>query len=434
MRRTADARRSHPNRAARLALPAALAAAALVLTGCTADEPEPMPVPSEPAPSPTPFREVAPSGDGRLVIGTLLPTEGDTAGVAAAQIAAVEVAVRELNDNGGVLDEPVTVFHRNSGVEPGDGLEAAFADLVERGVDVVIGPFSDALVEQALPLAAEAGVALISTGATGGIDASGDGYFARVVATDYLQGLTIGQAVVADGASSIAVIASDDAYGEAIADGVAEAAAASDAASSAVVTVTASDTSAASTVADADAVVVATSVALADVTAGMLADLLDAGLSPASLWLASAAAADYSGSLDAGALEGARGALLGADADDEFVERLRFADPFLGGFRWAPEAYDAVLLAALAVTVIGDDGGASIIAGLPQVAREGAPCTSYGECLQFLIDEPDAGLNYEGLSGPLGMRVDGDLDEAAFGLAVYTDENRPVRDGILLTN
>lgn len=434
MRRTADARRSHTHRAARLALPAALAAAALVLTGCTADEPEPMPVPSEPAPSPTPFREVAPSGDGRLVIGTLLPTDGDTAGVAAAQIAAVEVAVRELNDNGGVLDEPVTVFHRNSGVEPGDELEAAFADLVERGVDVVIGPFSDALVEQALPLAAEAGVALISTGATGELVGADEGFFARVVATDYLQGLTIGQAVVADGASSIAVIASDDAYGEALADGVADAAAASDAASSAVVTVTASDTSAASTVADADAVVVATSVALADVTAGMLADLLDAGLSPASLWLASAAAADYSGSLDAGALEGARGALLGADADEQFIERLRFADPFLGGFRWAPEAYDAVLLAALAVTVIGDDGGASIIAGLPQVAREGAPCTSYGECLQFLIDEPDAGLNYEGLSGPLGMRVDGDLDEAAFGLAVYTDENRPVRDGILFTN
>jgi|GEM_PF-1336209 branched-chain amino acid transport system substrate-binding protein len=432
MRCTADVRRSHPHRAARLALPAALAAAALVLTGCTTDEP--MPVPTEPAPSPTPFREVAPSGDGRLVIGTLLPTDGDTAGVAAAQIAAVEVAVRELNDNGGVLDEPVTVFHRNSGGEPGDQLEAAFADLVERGVDVVIGPFGDALVEQALPLAAEAGVALISTGATGELAGADEGFFARVVATDYLQGLTIGQAVVADGASSIAVIASDDAYGEAIADGVADAAAASDAASSTVVTVTASDTSAASTVADADAVIVATSVALADVTAGMLADLLDAGLSPASLWLASAAAADYSGSLDAGALEGARGALLGADADDEFVERLRFADPFLGGFRWAPEAYDAVLLAALAATVIGDEGGASIIAGLPQVSREGAPCTSYGECLQFLIDEPDVGLNYEGLSGPLGMRVDGDLDEAAFGLAVYTDENRPVRDGNLLTN
>ncbi|MGY6499007.1 MAG: ABC transporter substrate-binding protein [Microcella sp.] len=434
MRRFAPARRPHPRRAAMLAMPAALAAAALVLAGCTAGEPEPMPVPAEPAPSPTPFREVAPSGDGQLVIGTLLPTEGDTAGVAAAQIAAVEVAVRELNDNGGVLDELVTVVHRDSGTEPGEQLESAFAELVERGVDVVIGPFADALVEQALPLAAEAGVALISTGATGAIDGSGDGYFARVVATDYLQGLTIGQAVIADGASSIAVIASDDAYGEAIAEGVADAAARNEAASSAVVTVTASSTSDASSVADADAIIVATSLALADVTAGMLDALLEAGADPASLWLTSAAAADYSGSLDPGALEGARGALLGADVDDAFLERLRFADPFVSSARWAPEAYDAVLLAALAATVLGDDGGASIIAGLPQVAREGAPCSSYGECLQFLIDEPEAGLNYEGLSGPLGMRVDGDLDEAAFGLAVYTDENRPVRDGILLTN
>ncbi|MFN3707662.1 ABC transporter substrate-binding protein [Microcella sp.] len=433
MRRTADARRSHHRRAARLALPAALAVSALVLAGCTA-EPEPMPVPTEPAPSPTPFREVAPSGDGQLVIGTLLPTDGDTAGVAAAQIAAVEVAVRELNDNGGVLDEIVTVVHRNSGTEPGDELESAFADLVDRGVDVVIGPFTDALVEQTLPLAAEAGVALISTGATGALEGADEGYFARVVPTDRLQGVALAQGAIADGAASIAVVASDDAYGEAVADGVADAADAAGLDEPTVVTVSSSSAAGVAAAADADAVIVATSTALADITAGMLDDLLGAGLSPASLWLASAAAADYSGSLDAGALEGARGALLGAEADDAFVERLLFADPFLGGFRWAPEAYDAVLLAALAATVIGDDGGASIIAGLPQVSREGAPCTSYGECLQFLIDEPDAGLNYQGLSGPLGLRVDGDVDEAAFGLGVYTDENRPVRDGNLLTN
>jgi ABC-type branched-subunit amino acid transport system substrate-binding protein len=433
MRRTVDARWSHPRRTPRLAVPAALAAAALILAGCTA-EPEPMPVPTEPAPSPTPFREVAPSGDGRLVVGTLLPTDGDTAGIAAAQIAAVEVAVRELNDNGGVLDEPVTVVHRNSGTEPGDQLEAAFAELVERGVDVVIGPYSDALVEQALPLAAEAGIALISTGATGALQGADEGFFARVVPTDRLQGVALAQAAIADGATSIAVVASDDAYGEAVTEGVVEVASAAGLDDPAVITVTPASTAGVAAAAEADAVIIATSTAIADLAGGMLDDILAAGLGADALWLGSAAGGDYSGALEPGALEGARSALLGAEADEAFIERLRFADPFLGGYRWAPEAYDAVLLAALAATVIGDDGGASIIAGLPQVSREGAPCMSYGECLQFLIDEPDAGLNYEGLSGPLGMRVDGDLDEAAFGLGVYTDENRPVRDGILLTN
>ena len=63
------------------------------------------------------------------------------------------------------------------------------------------------------------------------------------------------------------------------------------------------------------------------------------------------------------------------------------------------------------------------------MTREGAPCTSYGECLQFLIDEPDAGLNYEGRSGPLSMRVDGDLDVDGVVIGVYTGENRLVRDG-----
>jgi ABC-type branched-subunit amino acid transport system substrate-binding protein len=430
MRRIHLTRRSP---ARRLTVPAAAAVAALLLAGCTA-EPEPMPVPTEPTPSPTPFRTAAPSGDGQLVIGTLLPTEGDTAGVAAAQIAAVEVAVRELNDNGGVLGEPVTVVHRDSGTAPGDQLAAAFAALVERGADVVIGPFTDALVEQAIPLAAEAGVALISTGATGTVEGTDGGYFARVVPTDRLQGVALGRAAIAERAVSITVIASDDAFGTEVTQGVAEAAEAAELEPPTVITVTESSTSGVARAASADAVIVASSGALADLTAGILDDLISAGLDPASLWLASAATADYSGSLDPGVLEGVRGALLGADADEAFIERLRFADPFLTGYRWAPEAYDAVLLAALAATVIGDEGGASIIAGLPQVARDGAPCTSYGECLQFLIDEPDAGLNYEGLSGPLGLRVDGDLDEAALGLAVYTAENRPVRDGILLTN
>lgn len=414
------------------ALPAALAATALVLVGCTS-EPEPMPTPT-PEPSPTPFRTAAPSGDGAFVVGTLLPTARDLSGVAAAQIAAVEVAVRELNDAGGVLGAPVTVFHRDSGTEPGEQLEAALADLIDRGADVVIGPFTGELVAQAIPLAAEAGVALISTGAVGEAERELDtaGVFARVVPTDRLQGDVLATAALADGAEALAVVASDDATGTEIAAGVADAAERAGVDAPQVVTVTASTAvSAAAEAAEADAVIVAVSAALADTTGGMLEALLDAGVAPASLWLASDAAANYSDELGPGALEGARAALRGAVPDEAFVDRLVQADPALTRFRGAPEAYDAVLLAALAATVLEDDGGATIMAGLPQVARDGAPCTSYGECLQFLIDEPDAGLNYEGRSGSLGMTVAGDIDEPVFGLGVYTDENRAVRDGTL---
>lgn len=429
MRRTALAR---PATSRVRAVPAVLVAAALVLAGCTG-EPEPMPTPTaSPEPSPTPFRTAAPSGDGALVIGTLLPTAGDTAGVAAAQIAAVETAVRELNEGGGVLDQPVTVIHRDSGAEPGDRLTASVADLVARGVDVVIGPTTGPLVEQALPLLAEAGIALISTGATGSSERAADaaGLFARVVPGDAAQGQALAAAAIAAGAETVAVVASDDAYGSDVAAGVDAALTDGGLSAATVITVDASSTPGSVTdAADADAVVVATSAAVSAITGGMLTALLDAGLAPENLLLAGAAAVDYSAGLDAGALAGARGIVTGGAVDAELAGRLALADPFLTTYPFAAEAYDAVLAAALAATVLGDEGGASLIAGLPQVTREGAPCTSYGECLQFLIDEPDAGLNYEGRSGPLSMRVDGDLDVDGIVIGAYTEENRLMRDG-----
>ena len=72
---------------------AVVASSALLLTGCTF---LPMPVPT---PTPTPTA----SGDGVLRIGDMTPLSGPLAGTAAAQAAGIELAVREINEQGGVL-------------------------------------------------------------------------------------------------------------------------------------------------------------------------------------------------------------------------------------------------------------------------------------------------------------------------------------------
>lgn len=108
----------------RTPLISALALAAAItgmLAGCTAETapvPEPKPVQTAPTAS----------GDGVLRIGT--QTEAAAGG--AAIVAGVELAVREINDAGGVNGAPVEVFHR--GVS-----EAAASELVARGVDVILG-------------------------------------------------------------------------------------------------------------------------------------------------------------------------------------------------------------------------------------------------------------------------------------------------------
>lgn len=125
---------------------------ALALTGCT---------PPKPAPTATATRTaiptVAPSGDGTLRIGTLFPMTGEAAASGAAQVAGTELAAREIGEQGGVFGKPLELIHRNSA---GDQA-AAVADLLARGVDVVLWDASGAPPEPVAASVDAAGVALL---------------------------------------------------------------------------------------------------------------------------------------------------------------------------------------------------------------------------------------------------------------------------------
>lgn len=92
------------------------------------------------------------------------------------------------------------------------------------------------------------------------------------------------------------------------------------------------------------------------------------------------------------------------EPDADLLARLRLEDPGLGDGRFAADAYDAVVLAALAAAVAGDDGGPSIGWRLPQVLGQGVECTSYGACLAVLGDGQE--ISYRGVAGPLHLEGD----------------------------
>lgn len=255
--------------------PAVALALAVSLAACTQAAPE-LETVAEPSPTPTAVAP-EPAGDGVLRVATLLPSPGDLAGTAPARIAAVEAAVRDLNAASGVLGAPVEVLHRSAGTAEGDLLDAAFADLVARGVDVVIGPADAALVERMLPLATAAGVAVI--------------------------------------------------------------------------------------------------VPAFDGTA----------------------------------------ATAGEEADEALAQRLRQSDPAVQSTASAPEAYDAVVLVALAAVLADDDAGASIAFALPSALAGGIPCASYGACLAVLETEP--AILLEGRTGGLTAAEAPGSDGLVVGLA-----------------
>lgn len=412
----------------RLALTAMAAALSVALVGCTA--PAPLPTPT-----PTPSATVAPTGDGVLRIGTLFPMSGDIAFIGPGMVAAVEIAVRDINAAGGVLGAPVEVLSRDSGDASEQKLEAAFAELVERGIDVVIGPATSALAERLLPLAAEAGVVVISPAATYPLarEAGGPSMLVRTIPAYEQQASAIVRALAEEGEESVSLITMGDALGFAVELAVRAAVEEEgmrlesieqlDAATNA-------DRLAFSVAGgEPDAVILATGTPLAAQNQAVIAALADRGIEGERLWLTAQNLADYSATVEAGLLEGANGVLEGAAVSEELATRLRQSDPALISFRFAPETYDAVVLAALAAVLADDDGGASIAAQLASAASQGVPCASFGECIEVLETEP--AIDYDGLSGPLTLDAAGDVVEGELGLYRYTAENRPELVGTL---
>jgi hypothetical protein len=193
-------------------LPAVAAGAlalALALTGCTA------PKAAAPTPTPTPTPTAAPivpSGDGILRVGTLFTMTGKTGGQGDAQVAGTELAAREILEQDGVLGKPIELVHRNSA---GD-IDAALADFVARGVDVVLWDLSTEVPAEAAAAIEAANIALLPLGEfvhDGTPITPGKPFIRRLISADPGLTIFIGGAEAYDGlitASLAATVAEDD--------------------------------------------------------------------------------------------------------------------------------------------------------------------------------------------------------------------------------
>lgn len=412
----------------RIAVASTLAAALLLaVAGCA--EPRPLPTPT---PTATETAMIGPIGDGVLRIGALLTMNGDVSGISPGIIAAIETAVRDINAAGGVLGAPVETSYRDAGSVGEQRLESGFAELVARGVDVVIGPSSPVLLERLLPLATEAGVAVIATAAsspTAGSVAPIDALLRTVPAVDR-EVVALLQTLVAEGTETVALVAGSDAQGQAVVDLARATAAETTTAITAVERADAATSGSRlsfSLAASApDAVVVATTGLSNAKATELVTALLQRGLRGDQFWFTSASVIDYS-SLDDGALEGATGVRAGAEVDEAFVARQLQSDPRLRTQRFAPETYDAVVLSALAATIAGDDGGPSILREFATALSGDVVCSSVGECLDVLDNKRL--IDYDGLSGSLTLNESGDVASASLSLFRYDAANRPQREG-----
>jgi branched-chain amino acid transport system substrate-binding protein len=378
-----------------------------------------------------------PEGDGVLRIGTLLPRTGAFAFLGGSQTTAVAVAVADINAAGGVNGKPVELLTGDSGDTTSTAAETSFADLVKKGADVVIGPTSSVLASRLIPAVVAANVAMISPAATFPdlSTAKDNGLFFRTIPAFGSQGTALAAALSAKGPVSAALVYVSDDLSKSLVEPFTTgmSAAGSTVALVQPVPSAATDVSqqiAAVVAAKPDVVVLSSAYGTFDLTKTLIAKLIGAGFGGAKLWLTTQNTGDYSQAFPNGTLNGVNGIIEGAQSDDAFIGRLKAVDGSLGTFRYAPEAYDATILAALAATVARDDSGRAVARALGDVSRVGIKCTSYAECLTAIAAGDE--IDYDGLSGEIDFTSQGDPSRPHFGLYTFNGENKFVFSGSVI--
>lgn len=159
-------------------------------------------------------------GDGTFVVGTLLPASGDLAFLGPPEFAGVDLAVQEINENGGVLGNDVKQVRGDSGDGTPNIAPSEVDKLISGGSDVVIGAASSSVSLSVIDKITGAGLAHISPANTStAFDTYADrGLYFRTAPSDVLQSQVLASTIIGDGKQSIAILARQDSYGEALAE------------------------------------------------------------------------------------------------------------------------------------------------------------------------------------------------------------------------
>jgi len=351
-------------------------------------------------------------GDGRLVIGALLPLGNTLLGEPMA--AAVETAIDRINTAGGALDERVRLVVADEGNSTATA-SASIQTLLDRDVDAIIGPASSLVALSTLDEIVAAGKVVCSPTASAlALDQFPDqDLFFRTVPSDSLQAGAIAAAADQTGAQRVTIVNVDDTYGRPFADAV-EASLANEAIVVVGRIAFAADDDDLST--EAAELAVSDSqvlVLLADRENGTrfleaLDDENTSGLATIVVndALRNPTAPQRIQGLDAELRDKIVGLAPQADSGDA-------AAPFDPPGLFAANAYDCANLIALATVRAESDAPRDIALQLAQVSASGSVCRSFGDCVATI--EAGLQIDYDGPSGVTDLLArTGDPSRAVF--------------------
>ncbi len=366
-------------------------------------------------------------GDGVLTVGTLLPSTGDLAFLGPPEFAGVDLAVKDINEAGGVLGKDVAQSKADSGDGTPKIAPGSVDKLLSAKSDVIVGAASSSVSLSVIDKIISAGVVEFSPANTStAFDTYDDkGLYFRTAPSDVLQGNVLGNLVLQDGAKNVAIMARQEAYGEALADNVEKTIKDQGGNVAAKVLYSVDATSYTSEVqkikdAKPDAIVL---IAFNETTK-IIPEFESAGIGPQDVqtYFVDGNTADYSKDFPKGTLKGVKATYPGAELKDDFKNRMLEVNPKLKDYTYGPESYDATVLSALAAEQAKNDSGAAIAAELIKVSRDGEKCTTYADCVKLVKDGKD--IDYDGVSGPVDLNKTGSPSKATIGLFEYDNNNK----------
>jgi ABC-type branched-subunit amino acid transport system substrate-binding protein len=394
---------------------AALGAAALVLAACADDTEDPE--------NDTPPAEAF---DGTLTVGAILPTTGGLADYGIGMIAAVELAVAQINEAGGVWGNDVVLLTENEGptTEPEVVLAAADA-MIAQGVNAVVGAASSTSSERIIEALFNEQIVMISPSNTGPgfTDHEFGEFYFRTAPSDLIQGDALAEEIIEDGHPTLGILAQQTVYGEGLANQIA---AVYEAGGGEVVYQEFYDeaqTEFSSEIAalvdeDPDAFVL---VSYAEARQ-IIPSLIGAGFTPQDKqwYFVDGNRLDYSEDFDDGVMAGVKASqpiVLGEEIIPQVAEHYGQDTPETA---YLPESYDAMMLLALAAVAANDDSPTALRDAMIAVTTGANACATFAECADLLADGQD--ITYTGVTSTI-FTSQGDPAEAIIGIFEYQEDN-----------
>jgi ABC-type branched-subunit amino acid transport system substrate-binding protein len=168
----------------------------------------------------------APAAAQNVKIGAIMSTTGPLQVFGEAGLRGVQLAIDQVNEAGGLLDQQVDLVAADDATNPQVGVDAAQRLVNVDGVVGIIGALSSGVtIPIATTVSATAGVPQISTASTSPVITTleDNGFLFRTTPHDALQGVVLADVVKQQGIGRVAVVYVNNDYGKGLADAFAEA-------------------------------------------------------------------------------------------------------------------------------------------------------------------------------------------------------------------